>query len=97
MRTAINRAYYAAFINARNYLRDQEGLSIPTTGNAHSYVSQHFELSVDRVQRTLGENLVRLRIYRRQADYVDKFPRLSVITQTALKLSEETILILNSL
>ncbi|MDF0552110.1 hypothetical protein [Kamptonema sp. UHCC 0994] len=29
LRSAISRAYYAAFIQARNYLRDTMGLSIP--------------------------------------------------------------------
>ena len=33
LRTAISRSYYAAFINARNYLRDKEGILIPKTGN----------------------------------------------------------------
>lgn len=97
LRAAISRAYYAAFINARNYLRDKEEHSIPTTGDAHRYVSQQFELSVEPVRRTIGENLVRLRMYRRQADYVDKFPGLSGITLTVLTLSEEVITTLNSL
>lgn len=97
LRAAISRSYYAAFINARNYLRDKQGISIPKIGDAHGYVSQQFELSVDPVRRTLGENLVRLRIYRRQADYVDKFPGLFRITLTALKLSEEVIAILLNL
>ena len=97
LRAAISRSYYAAFINARNYLRDKEGILIPKTGDAHGYVSQQFELNIDPVRRTLGENLVRLRIYRRQADYVDIFPGLVGITQTALKLSEEVIEILSNL
>lgn len=97
LRAAISRSYYAAFINARNYLRDKQGISIPKTGDAHGYVSQQFELSVDPVRRTLGENLVRLRISRRQADYVDTFLGLFGITLTALKLSEEVIAILSNL
>jgi len=97
LRAAITRAYYAAFIKTRNYLRDQEGHLIPPTGDAHSYVSQQFELSVDPVRKTLGENLSRLRVYRRQADYVDTFPGLSGITGTALRLSEEVISTLSSL
>lgn len=97
LRSAISRAYYAAFINARNYLRDKEGLLIPRTSDAHRYVSVQFEHSPDIVRQSLGENLLRLRNFRRQADYVDTFPGLNGITQTALKLSEETISILNSL
>lgn len=55
LRAAISRSYYAAFINARNYLRDKQGILIPKTGDAHGYVSQHFEVSVDPVRRTLGK------------------------------------------
>lgn len=97
LRAAISRAYYAAFIKARNYLRDQEQHSIPITGNAHKYVSDQFDLSSDPARKLVAEDLIRLKAYRKQADYVDKFPGLSVITQTALKLSEEIITTLNSL
>lgn len=97
LRSAISRAYYAAFITARNNLRDRSGLLIPKTSDAHSYVSQQFELSVDPVRRTIGEKLVRLRRFRRQADYVDTFPGLSGITQIALRISEEVISTRNNL
>lgn len=97
LRAAISRAYYAAFIEARNHLRDKEGHSMPKTSDAHLYVSQQFELSADSIRRTLGEGLVRLRMYRRQADYVDKFPGLNGITLIAIQLSEEIITTLNSL
>ena len=97
LRAAISRAYYAAFINARNHLRDQEGYLIPTTGNAHRYVSQQFELSSDVVRQSIADKLSRLKAYRKQADYVDKFPGLAGITLMALKLSEEIISTLNSL
>lgn len=97
LRSAISRAYYAAFINARNHLRDREGLLIPRTSEAHKYVRDQFYYSSDSVRQSLGEKLLRLRDFRRQADYVDSFPGLVGITQTALKLSEEVIAILNSL
>ncbi|WP_250125350.1 hypothetical protein [Chroococcidiopsis sp. CCMEE 29] len=91
LRAAISRAYYAAFIKARNHLRDREGLLIPTTGDAHSYVSNRFELSLDPIRQSIGEKLQRLRRFRRQADYVDIFPGLSGITIIALGLSGEVI------
>lgn len=97
LRTAISRAYYAAFIRARNHLRDQEGHLIPVTGDTHRYVNQQFELSVDPVRRTLGEKLIRLHVYRKQADYVDFFPGLSGTTLVALRLSEEVISTLSNL
>ena len=96
LRSAIS-TYYAAFINARNYLRDREGLLIPKTSDAHRYVKDQFQHSSDLVRQSLGEKLLRLRDFRRQADYVDTFPGLVGITQTALKLSEEVIAILSNL
>ena len=97
LRSAISRAYYAAFINARNHLRDREGLLIPKTSDAHRYVKDQFQHSCDLVRQSLGGKLLRLRDFRRQADYVDTFPGLVGITQTALKLSEEVIAILSNL
>lgn len=97
LRSAISRAYYAAFIKARNHLRDREGLLIPRTSDAHSYVSQQFKSSPNAVRQLLAEKLVRLRRFRRQADYVDTFPGLTGITQTALRLSQEVISTLNNL
>jgi len=35
LRSSVSRAYYAAFCKARNYLRDIEGCSIPSTPEAH--------------------------------------------------------------
>jgi uncharacterized protein (UPF0332 family) len=97
LRAAISRAYYAAFINARNHLRDKERHSIPTTGDAHRYVSDQFDFSPDSVRKLVAEDLVRLRRYRKQADYVDTFPGLAGITLIALRLSEKVISTLSSL
>lgn len=96
-RAAISRAYYAAFLKARNHLRDREGYSIPRTSDAHKYVSDQFNLSSEPLRQLVAEKLVKLRLYRRQADYVDTFPGLSGITQTVLELTEEVILTLNNL
>lgn len=97
LRSAISRAYYTAFIKARNHLREREKLLIPRTGDAHKYVSNQFECSSDAVRQSLGKKLMRLRDFRRQADYVDTFPGLSGIARIAIRLSEEVISALNSL
>ncbi len=85
LRDAINRSYYAAFILARNHLRDKEGYSIPTTGEAHGYVWEQFKLNPAPVRQLVAGNLKRLRGYRKQADYVDTFPGLSGITKDSSK------------
>ncbi|HEY9876770.1 MAG TPA: HEPN domain-containing protein [Candidatus Obscuribacterales bacterium] len=97
LRDATSRAYYAAFILARNHLRDKEGHTIPTTGDAHKYVWKQFDLSPDPVWQLVANDLKKLRMYRNQADYVDKFPGLAGITKTAIQLSEEVISNLSSL
>lgn len=91
LRDAISRAYYAAFILARNHLRDREGLSIPATGDAHRYVSEQFDLIPDPMRKSIADKLKRLRMYRNQAYYVDTFPGLFGIATRAITLSEEVI------
>lgn len=90
-RAAIHLAYYAAFNLAKDHLRDKEGHSIPTTGDAHSYVTEQFDLSPDPVRQSVGRNLKRLRKFRNQADYVAFFPGLSGIANLSLTLAEEVI------
>jgi uncharacterized protein (UPF0332 family) len=97
LRDAISRAYYAAFILARNHLRDKQAHIIPTTGDVHGYVWQQFKLNPDSAPQLVADSLKRLRKFRRQADYVDIFPGLSGIALTALTLSEEIISTLNNL
>lgn len=97
LRTAIGRAYYAAFIKARNHLRDREGLSIPKTGEAHRYVQQQFFVSPDRTRQKIAENLRYLRSYLRKVDYDDIVPGLSGIVSIAISISEKVISDLSSL
>ncbi len=91
LRDAISRAYYAAFILARNHLRDKEGHAIPKTGDAHKYVAAQFDISPDRMREKVAKSLKKLRLYRNQADYVDKFPGLVGIAKLAIDLSEDII------
>jgi len=96
LRSAISRAYYAAFIQARNYLRDQDGLAIPTH-NTHEYVINQFTNSSDRDRQEIGSSLKRLRIGRNQADYDDTFADLPILTKKHLKLAAKIIAKLQSL
>ncbi|MGK7926998.1 MAG: HEPN domain-containing protein [Spirulina sp.] len=96
LRSAISRAYYSVFIQARNYLRDREGLAIPLK-NSHRYIIQTFKTHANIDYREIGNNLERLRIRRNQADYDDIFKNLPKITTRSLKLAMKTIAKLQTL
>lgn len=97
LRDAISRSYYAAFILARNYLRDKKGHSLPKTSDIHHYIWQEFDINPDSKYQLIADNLKVLRRYRNQADYADKFPLLSAIARIAIKRSQEIIFNLSNL
>jgi uncharacterized protein (UPF0332 family) len=75
LRSAISRAYYAAFCTARNRLL-QEGEEIPRTGEAHNLVWEKYRESAHRGRKKIGVIGDRLRRSRNIADYEDEFPNL---------------------
>jgi len=95
-RSAISRAYYAAYCKARNHLRS-EGHAIPRGGQAHTYVRDQFKNSPYKVRKGVGAHLNRLRKDRNQADYDDTVTRLSAKTKKALRLAKVVISKLSSL
>lgn len=96
LRSAISRAYYAVFIQARNHLRDREGLIIPAK-NTHRYVINVFKSHSSIERQEIGKNLERLRVRRNQADYNDCFANLPKMTTRLLKLAAKTMTKLQSL
>src|SRR5207248_5650471 len=87
LRSAISRAYYAAFCKSRNHLRDKEHEILSTGSEAHSQVQDKFVLSKDRRRKQIGENLNRLRTLRNRADYKDQFFKLYETTVVSLGLA----------
>jgi uncharacterized protein (UPF0332 family) len=96
LRSAISRAYYAAFCLARNHLLDK-GYPVPTDGRAHKYVPQKFKSRPDLSHRQIGENLDRLREDRRKADYDNVVSGLPSKTRMAIKLAKQAISTLGNL
>ena len=90
LRSAISRAYYAAFIQARNFLRDREGVVIPTL-SAHQFVIRQFSNSPDALRQEIGSNLKLMRYYRNQADYDDILDQLPRKARATLKLAAKVI------
>jgi uncharacterized protein (UPF0332 family) len=68
-RSAISRAYYAAFHAARDYL-DRTGPAVARSGSAHAEVRNRMFWS----ERRVGEGLRRLHGLRKHADYDDVYP-----------------------
>jgi uncharacterized protein (UPF0332 family) len=84
-RAAISRAYYAVYGVARTRARDQEGLQLPATGDAHQRVIAHYFQGASPLHRAIGENLRRLRGARNRADDDDQLERPVTLAQSAVQ------------
>ena len=74
-RAAISRAYYAVYGAARTRAREQEGLQLQATGDAHQRVIAHYFQGPSPLHRAIGDNLRQLRSVRNRADYDDQLDR----------------------
>src|SRR5439155_21241311 len=70
LRSAMSRAYYAAFNHSRLWLTSH-GAKIPTSGRAHQVVWDELETRGHGVEATVGRTL---RSTRNSADYADILP-----------------------
>jgi uncharacterized protein (UPF0332 family) len=92
LRSAISRAYYAAFCKSRNYLRDiDKDKDLDRSPNVHEFVVDRFQNSNNKTKQKIGSYLHRLRRVRNVADYQDSFRNLEMITLQSLQFSEEVI------
>ena len=96
-RSALSRAYYAAFCQARNHLRDKERYSLPADGQVHTHVRDQFRDSLDLTRSQIGHDLNRLRIDRNRVDYEDSVPRLDTMTTRDISLAQRVLLMLSKL
>jgi uncharacterized protein (UPF0332 family) len=92
LRCAISRAYYSAFCNARNYLRDfEKAKGLGKSSKVHQLVIDQFEGSNNTTKKDIGAFLRRLREFRNNADYQDRFRNLETTVLLSLKFAEEVI------
>lgn len=92
-RSAISRAYYAAFCHARNYARDRHAF-VPRYDNSdHRGIRQY--LQPHRVGRRVCPQLARLMTWRQQCDYDDHVEGLSSLAAQAIQYAEEIIRLLS--
>ncbi|ACK73741.1 conserved hypothetical protein (plasmid) [Gloeothece citriformis PCC 7424] len=95
-RSAISRAYYAAFNQARIFLESRDKVIIPSV-NVHKYVISQFQTSLDNRRHKIGNCLLVLRVYRNQADYDPDIIIKNETCQEALVLARRIILSLDNL
>lgn len=74
-RSSISRAYYAAFISARNLADGRGWITKTELAKDHGIVKRHFSQSrTSKDKMRVGKYLGRLRFSRGKADYEDEFP-----------------------
>ncbi len=87
-RSAVSRAYYAAYCYARNHARDNEGFVPTGTARDHVRLRDHFSLG----QKTqLADDLEDLRIWRNDCDYEDVVTNLPTLLKSALKRAKDVL------
>ncbi len=92
LRSAISRAYYAAFCKSRNYLRDiDKDKSLDKSPNVHQFVIERFQNSNNAKKKEIGYNLLRLREFRNIADYQDRFRNLEMTALLSVRYAEEIV------
>ncbi len=95
LRSAISRAYYAAFCKARNHLRDKEGYLVTQEVEVHQDIRNEFKRSDDKEHRQIGQHLDRLRRDRNKVDYDDNVASLDKMTKQDLGLAEKIFILLS--
>jgi uncharacterized protein (UPF0332 family) len=97
-RTVINRAYYAAFNQARWHLRYKDyDRNIPQDGSGHEYVKSRFRSHPDEDYKKIGWELNRLHTARKRADYDDRNADFSIEARLAIKSAGTIISMLEKL
>jgi len=81
-RSAVSRAYYAAFCHARNYARDRQGLTPKYDVNDHRLVRDHFRARPGGTG--IASSLSRLRQWRNDCDYCDTVSSLPDMVKAAI-------------
>ena len=92
-RSAVGRYYYAAFGLVRDYYEEKYHRIVPKN-DSHSFLIEELEKSYG-AEKSLGENLRKMRKYRNFADYNNKFYLKNV--EGSEEIYNEIIELLNSL
>ncbi|WAI00393.1 HEPN domain-containing protein [Methanogenium organophilum] len=92
-RSAISRAYYAAFCHAKYYAKDNSGFIPENTADDHLILREHFRTSG---KSDIVRSLQRLREWRNSSDYNDpSYKANEQIARQAIRQAETVINKLN--
>jgi uncharacterized protein (UPF0332 family) len=87
-RTAISRAYYAAFHTSRDYLVQSHRIPSLVRHRAHAIVWNTFGESDASVDQRIGQMGYRLSRFRQRADYELVYPQLDIDLRIVLRDAE---------
>jgi len=87
-RSAVSRAYYAAFCHVRNHARDHEGFA--GTGDVDDHVRLRDHLH-RQDETKLAQELGKLRGWRNQCDYRDEVHNLAAMVGAATATAQAAI------
>jgi len=87
-RSAVSRAYYAAFCYARNYAETFLGFQRVGGPEDHKNLREHFQQSR---KTQLASRLNRLRKWRNDCDYEDQVSNMKWYVQNAIRLADRVI------
>ena len=88
LRSAVSRAYYAAFCHARNYARDNQNFVLTGSPRDHALVRAHFS---GRNEYQLAEWLDMLRRWRNGCDYDDTVQNLPQMAGAAVGRAQDVL------
>ncbi len=94
-RSAVSRAYYAAFHTARLLLRDL-GFRTPRADQAHAYLWLRLSNCGDPQIQVAGQRLRDLRSERNRADYDIDIPLSQVAAAVQVRIAEQLIQLLDA-
>lgn len=91
LRSAISRAYYATYLEARRFLEENTNFRRTRTGDDHGSVKEQFKREHDGKWKRVGNNLDRLGYNRNLADYNDPIPGLENLALLAIEMAQNTL------
>lgn len=89
-RSAVSRAYYAAFCWCRNFAQQNLGFKATGTAEDHKLLREHL-MKKGGKWKNIASHLNKLRGWRNSCDYDDEVPGLSNMLKESIRLSTQII------